>query len=62
MVCPGFIRTPMTASNPFPMPLLMDAEPAAAVIKRRLETNPARIAFPWSLYALCWLMSALPPG
>ena len=62
VVCPGFIRTPMTADNPFPMPLLMDAAQAAAIIKRRLENNPARIAFPWPLYAACWLMSAVPPS
>ena len=62
VVLPGFIRTPMTAENPFPMPLLMDAEQAAAIIKRRLENNPARIAFPWPVYALSWLIGALPPG
>lgn len=62
VILPGFIRTPMTASNPFPMPFLMDAERAAAIVKRRLESNPARIAFPWPLYALTWLMATLPPG
>ena len=29
-VCPGYVRTPMTASNRFPMPGLMDADRAAA--------------------------------
>ncbi|HEY8610295.1 MAG TPA: SDR family NAD(P)-dependent oxidoreductase, partial [Roseomonas sp.] len=28
-ICPGFIRTPMTAPNQFPMPLLMEPEDAA---------------------------------
>jgi short-subunit dehydrogenase len=62
VVCPGFVRTPMTANNPFPMPFLMDAEKAAAIIKRRLARNPARIAFPWPLYAMSWLAGLLPPG
>lgn len=62
VVLPGFIRTPMTADNPFPMPFLMDADRAALIIKRRLMGNPARIAFPWPLYALGWLLAALPPG
>ena len=62
VVCPGFIRTPMTANNPFRMPFLMDAERAAAIIKRKLMQNPARIAFPFPLYALTWLVAALPPG
>lgn len=62
VVCPGFIRTPMTAGNPFPMPFLMDAEPAATLIKKRLMRNPARIAFPFPLYALGRIVSALPPS
>ena len=62
VVCPGFVRTPMTADNPFPMPFLMDAEPAAQLIKRRLAANKARIAFPFGLYALAWLTAALPPS
>lgn len=60
VVCPGFIRTPMTAVNKFPMPWLMEADAAAALIKRRLLKNPARIAFPFPLYALVWLISVLP--
>lgn len=61
VVLPGFIRTPMTAGNPFPMPFLMDAEPAAQLIKRRLTRNPARIAFPFPLYAMARIVAALPP-
>lgn len=62
VICPGFIRTPMTANNPFPMPLLMEPERAAAIIKRGLERNKARIAFPWPTYAVCWLLGVLPPA
>jgi len=62
VVCPGFIRTPMTDANPFPMPLIMDADRAARLIRRRLARAPARIAFPWPLHALAWLTAALPPG
>jgi NAD(P)-dependent dehydrogenase (short-subunit alcohol dehydrogenase family) len=62
VVCPGFIRTPMTAGNPFPMPFLMEPERAAAVIKRGLERNQARIAFPWPHYIAAWLTGVLPPS
>lgn len=62
VVCPGFIRTPMTAGNPFPMPFLMEPERAAAVIKRGLERNQARIAFPWPHYFAAWLAGVLPPS
>ncbi|WP_298640265.1 SDR family oxidoreductase [uncultured Tistrella sp.] len=60
VVCPGFVRTPMTARNRFPMPFLMDADRAARIIRRGLDRNRARIAFPWQLAALCWLLAALP--
>ncbi|MFQ5784727.1 MAG: SDR family NAD(P)-dependent oxidoreductase [Alphaproteobacteria bacterium] len=61
VICPGFVRTPMTDLNPYPMPLLMEAERAAALIRRGLARNASRIAFPWPLYALVWLFGALPP-
>lgn len=60
VICPGFVATPLTARNPFPMPLLMTAERAAALIARGLARGQARIAFPWRLYALARLYAALP--
>lgn len=62
VVCPGFVRTPMTAGNPFPMPFLMEPERAAAIVKRGLERNQARIAFPWPHYFAAWLTGVLPPS
>ena len=61
VICPGYVRSPMTAVNDFPMPLLMDAGRAARIIRRGLARNRPRIAFPWPLYAAVWLLSALPP-
>ncbi len=61
VICPGFVRTPMTDINPYRLPMLMDAAAAAALIKRRLARNHGRIAFPWPMYALMWLFGALPP-
>ena len=60
VICPGFVRTPMTDDNPFPMPLLMEPERAAAIIRRGLEKKAARIAFPLRLYLAIRLFSALP--
>ncbi|MBV8393109.1 MAG: SDR family NAD(P)-dependent oxidoreductase, partial [Alphaproteobacteria bacterium] len=62
VICPGFVATPMTAVNRFPMPFLMSAERAASIIRRGLARNRARIAFPWPMAALTWLLAALPPG
>ena len=61
VICPGFVESPMTAVNDFPMPFLMSAERAARIIRRGLRRNRARIAFPWPTYAAAWLVGLLPP-
>ncbi len=61
VICPGYVRSAMTAVNDFPMPLLMNADRAARIIRRGLARDRPRIAFPWRLYAAVWLISALPP-
>ncbi len=62
VICPGFVRSPMTAVNQFPMPLLMDSDVAARRIKRGLARNRGRISFPRPLAAAAWLLGALPPA
>lgn len=62
VICPGFVRSRMTDANSFPMPFLMDADRAARIIRRGLERDRGRIAFPWPTYAAAWLMGTLPPG
>ncbi len=60
-VCPGYVRTAMTAGNRFPMPGLMDADRAAAIILRGVLASRRRIAFPWWMAALARVTGALPP-
>jgi len=60
VICPGFVRTPMTDRNPFPMPFLMEAERAARIIRRGLERNRGRIAFPLPVALAVRLLAALP--
>jgi short-subunit dehydrogenase len=60
VVCPGFVKTPMSDGNPYPMPLLMEADKAAAIIVRGLARNRGRIAFPWPLTWLVTAIAALP--
>ena len=62
VICPGFVRSRMTAVNDFPMPFLVDAEKAARIIRRGLARDTARISFPWPLAAAVWLLAALPPA
>jgi short-subunit dehydrogenase len=60
LVRPGFIRTPMTAKNPFIMPGLMDAEAAAARIIAGIAAGKARITFPWWLAAMARFGQIMP--
>ncbi len=61
VICPGFVRSRMTARNDFPMPFLMTAEAAAARMKRGIDAGRARIAYPWPMALAVTLLSALPP-
>lgn len=61
VVTPGYIKTPMTDVNKFPMPFIMTVGKAARLIVRKLKRNPARIAFPFPLYFVVWLLGTLPP-
>jgi short-subunit dehydrogenase len=61
VVMPGFIRSPMTDANDFPMPFLMPADRAAEIIRRGLAANRARIAFPFPTAFLAWAMGTLSP-
>ncbi len=49
VVCPGFVKSPLTATNKFPMPFLMETDKAIKVLRRGLEKNQGRITFPWQL-------------
>ena len=62
VICPGYVRTPMTDVNDFPMPLIMDADRAARTIRRGLARNRGRISFPWPMAAAVWLLQTLPPS
>jgi short-subunit dehydrogenase len=60
VVCPGFVVSRMTAKAPFPMPFLMTAARASAIIRHGLARNRARIAFPIGTKAAVWLGQVLP--
>jgi len=45
-VKPGFVETPMTAKNKFPMPFLMSAEKAAKIIISGIKKEKRIIQFP----------------
>lgn len=62
VICPGYITTPMTDVNNFPMPFIMSPEKAAKRIINGLAKKRGRIAFPLRLYIPLWLISCLSPS
>jgi short-subunit dehydrogenase len=59
VICPGYIKTPMTAVNDFPMPFLMESEKCAKIISKKLKKNISRISFPFPLFLIVWFASLL---
>jgi short-subunit dehydrogenase len=60
LVRPGFIRTPMTAKNPYPMPGLMNADQAAKIIITGIARGQRFITFPWWFAAFARFGNLLP--
>ncbi|MEN9390872.1 MAG: hypothetical protein RL017_169 [Pseudomonadota bacterium] len=60
VINPGFVKTPMTAKNNFPMPFALEVDVAAKIIFKGLEARKAEIHFPYSLTIPMKLMSLMP--
>ena len=60
VICPGFVKTPLTDKNVFKMPFLMQPEKAALIIQKGILKNKGIIAFPMIMYFLIALLTALP--
>lgn len=60
VVNPGFVKTPLTDRNRFPMPFLMPADRAAAIIVRGLERDRREIHFPKPFSWTVKLLGVLP--
>jgi short-subunit dehydrogenase len=61
-VQPGFVRTPMTDKNDFPMPFMVEAADAADIIARGIERKDAVVAFPWQLANVMRAATLIPAG
>ncbi len=59
-VCPGFVRTDLTAKNTFPMPFMIDADAAARSICNGLERGQMEIVFPLPMAVLMKVARLLP--
>ncbi|THG86392.1 SDR family NAD(P)-dependent oxidoreductase [Pseudomonas sp. A-1] len=60
LVSPGFVDTPLTRRNDFPMPMRWPVERAARHIAERLPRRPFEIAFPGAFVAILLLLAHLP--
>jgi NAD(P)-dependent dehydrogenase (short-subunit alcohol dehydrogenase family) len=60
VVNPGFVRTPLTANNPFPMPALVDASVAADAIIAGLARGDFEIHFPRRFTRVMKALALLP--
>lgn len=60
--CPGFVRTPLTDRNRFPMPFLMDVDAAARAYAAGLASDRFEITFPRRFTWPMKLLSMVPAG
>jgi len=59
-LCPGYIATPMTAKNPYPMPFILSADDAARLMVRAISRGRRFYVFPWQMALAAGLLRALP--
>jgi short-subunit dehydrogenase len=59
-LCPGYIATPMTENNPYPMPFLLSADDAARLMVRAISRGRRFYVFPWQMALAGSLLRALP--
>lgn len=60
VVTPGFVRTPLTDRNDFPMPFLIEVDEAVRNIKKGIERGGFEITFPKRFTYLLKLLRILP--
>ncbi|MEO8936153.1 MAG: SDR family oxidoreductase [Burkholderiaceae bacterium] len=60
IVAPGFIDTPMTVGNPYPMPFLMDVDAFAARALHVIDAGRSFAVIPWQMAWVARLLRILP--
>ena len=59
-ICPGFVRTPLTAKNPYRMPFILEPEEFAdRAVKAMLDKDTYRV-IPWQMAWVARLLKILP--
>jgi short-subunit dehydrogenase len=60
LICPGFVDTPLTRKNTFPMPFMVSPETAARAIVAGLAKSRFDIVFPWPMALAMKTLRILP--
>jgi len=60
VINPGFVDTPATKDNPFPMPDIISADEAARFIAQGLDKQKVEIIFPWRFALIMKTLRMLP--
>ncbi|WP_343732706.1 SDR family oxidoreductase [Duganella sp.] len=59
-ICPGYIDTPMTQKNPYPMPFLMDPDKFAVQAARVIAAGRSYAVIPWQMGMVAKVLRLLP--
>ncbi len=59
-ICPGYVDTPMTQVNRYPMPFLLSADEAARRTARAIAARRRLAVIPWQMSMISLLLRALP--
>jgi len=59
-LCPGYIKTPMTDINTYPMPFIIEAGDAARRMVRVIERGTSFAVVPWQMGVVGWVLRRLP--
>jgi len=59
-ICPGYIDTPMTQKNPYPMPFLMAPEKFAARAAAVIAAGGSYAVIPWQMAIVAKALRLLP--
>ncbi len=60
LINPGFVDTPLTKQNDFPMPFLIPTDEAVDHIMKGLKSQRFEVAFPWKMVLSLKLLAILP--
>jgi short-subunit dehydrogenase len=59
-ICPGWVESEMTEDNPYPMPFLLKADRAAALIAGAIANRRRTYVFPWQMRLALPLLRLVP--